>query len=52
MQIIRKTRAKFIDWHKDLVKTNYIFDFQKEMYKYCAQDVSISSYRPLPGRRK
>ena len=34
-------REKFIDWHKDLVKTNYIFDFQKEMYKYCAQDVSI-----------
>ena len=34
-------REKFIDWHKGLVKTNYIFDFQKEVYKYCAQDVSI-----------
>ena len=24
-----------------MVKSSYIFDFQKEMYKYCSQDVTI-----------
>ena len=32
---------EFIAWHDNLVKSNYIFDFQKEMYTYCAQDVTI-----------
>ena len=36
-----KKRNEFIVWHKKLVEQNYIFDFQKEMYKYCAQDVTI-----------
>ena len=27
--------------HNDLKQNDYIFDFQKEMYKYCAQDVTI-----------
>ena len=27
--------------HNDLRQNNYIFDFQKEMYEYCAQDVTI-----------
>ena len=36
-----KKRNEFIAWHKKLVEQNYIFDFQKEMYKYCAQDVTI-----------
>ena len=34
-------RDQFIAWHEKLVKENYIFDFQKEMYKYCSQDVTI-----------
>ena len=32
---------EFIAWHTKLVEQNYIFDSQKEMYKYCAQDVTI-----------
>ena len=36
-----KKRNEFIAWHEKLVKENYIFDFQKEMYKYCSQDVTI-----------
>ena len=36
-----KDRAKLITWHGKLTKTNYVFDFQKEMYKYCTQDVTI-----------
>ena len=36
-----KKRNEFIAWHKKLVEQNYIFGFQKEMYKYCAQDVTI-----------
>ena len=36
-----KKRNKFIAWHKKLVDQNYVFDFQKEMYTYCTQDVTI-----------
>jgi hypothetical protein len=36
-----KDRRKFIAWHEELTKTNYVFDFQKEMYIYCSQDVTI-----------
>ena len=36
-----KDRNRIIDWHKELAKTNYIFDFQKEMLQYCSQDVTI-----------
>ena len=36
-----KSPSKLIVWHNDLRQNNYIFDFQKEMYKYCAQDVTI-----------
>ena len=36
-----KKQNEFIAWHEKLVKENYIFDFQKEMYKYCSQDVTI-----------
>ena len=37
----KKTRYGFIAWHDNLVKSDYIFDFQKEMCRYCAQDVTI-----------
>lgn len=36
-----KERARLIEWHKELVKSNFVFDFQKEMYTYCSQDVTI-----------
>ena len=36
-----KARLKLITWHEDLVKANYVFDFQQEMYRYCSQDVTI-----------
>jgi hypothetical protein len=36
-----KERTKLIKWHNELVKSNYVFDCQKEMYTYCSQDVTI-----------
>ena len=36
-----KIRNDLITWHSKLTESNYIFDFQKEMYTYCAQDVTI-----------
>ena len=36
-----KSRSELFVWHNDLRQNNYIFDFQKEMCKYCAQDVTI-----------
>jgi ferredoxin len=36
-----KDRSNLITWHKELCETNYVFDFQKEMYTYCSQDVTI-----------
>ena len=36
-----KARSKLIKWHEELTKTNYVFDFQKEMHTYCSQDVTI-----------
>ena len=41
MKSDEKKRNKYIAWHEKLVKENYIFDFQKEMYKYCSKDVTI-----------
>ena len=37
----KKAQDEFIAWHDNVVRSNYIFDFQKEMYTYCAQDVTI-----------
>ena len=34
-------RAKFLKWYDDRVRENYIFDFQKEILKYCRSDVDI-----------
>ncbi len=34
-------RDKFIAWHDSMPKNKHIFDFQKEMYIYCSQDVTI-----------
>lgn len=38
---MEKERAKLIAWHGELTKNDYTFDFQKEMYRYCSQDVTI-----------
>ena len=34
-------RKAFIAWHKEQVENNYLFDFQKEIAKYCRSDVDI-----------
>ena len=34
-------RKRILDWHKDMVEISYVFDFQKEMFIYCSQDVTI-----------
>jgi hypothetical protein len=36
-----QTRNHFLQWHKERVKENYVFDFQKEMIEYCESDVDI-----------
>ena len=35
-----ETKA-FQTWHKEQVESNYLFDFQKEIVKYCRSDVDI-----------
>ena len=34
-------RKAFIAWHKEQTESNYLFDFQKEIVKYCRSDVDI-----------
>ena len=34
-------REAFITWHQEQVENNYIFDFRKEIIKYCRSDVDI-----------
>ena len=34
-------REKFMTWHQEQVENNYVFDFQKEILKYCRSDVDI-----------
>ena len=34
-------RKAFQTWHKEQVENNYLFDFQKEIVKYCRSDVDI-----------
>ena len=34
-------RKAFMVWHKEQVESNYLFDFQKEIVKYCRSDVDI-----------
>ena len=34
-------RNKFLEWYNDQKILGYIFDFQKEILKYCKQDVNI-----------
>ena len=36
-----EAREAFLAWHKEQVENNYLFDFQKEIIKYCRSDVDI-----------
>ena len=36
-----EAREKFLTWHQEQVESNYVFDFQKEILKYCRSDVDI-----------
>ena len=36
-----EAREKFLTWHQEQVENNYVFDFQKEILKYCRSDVDI-----------
>ena len=36
-----KEREAFIAWHKEQVQNNYLYDFRKEIVKYCRSDVDI-----------
>ena len=34
-------RRNFLEWYNDKKEERYVFDFQKEILKYCKQDVKI-----------
>ena len=34
-------REKFLQWHKNLKESDYVFDFQQEILAYCRSDVDI-----------
>ena len=34
-------REAFMAWHQEQVENNYVFDFRKEIVKYCRSDVDI-----------
>ena len=34
-------RKAFMAWHQEQVENNYVFDFRKEIIKYCRSDVDI-----------
>ena len=36
-----EAREAFLAWHKEQVESNYLFDFEKEIIKYCRSDVDI-----------
>ena len=36
-----KSRQELIDWHNEMREKNFVFNFREEIYKYCAQDVTI-----------
>ena len=36
-----EAREKFMTWHQEQVDNNYVFDFQKEILRYCRSDVDI-----------
>ncbi|XP_067203729.1 uncharacterized protein [Linepithema humile] len=34
-------REKFLAWHAEMIRTNYVFDFECEILRYCRNDVNI-----------
>ena len=36
-----EAREAFLAWHKEQVESDYLFDFEKEIIKYCRSDVDI-----------
>ncbi|XP_072763722.1 uncharacterized protein [Anoplolepis gracilipes] len=36
-----KEREKFLAWHSEMTRANYMFDFQREILDYCRNDVDI-----------
>ena len=36
-----KGRQELIDWHNEMRGKKFVFNFREEIYKYCAQDVTI-----------
>ena len=34
-------KEKFLEWHKELTRNAYVFDFQQEILQYCRSDVDI-----------
>ena len=36
-----EVREAFLAWHKEQVESGYVFDFKKEIVKYCRSDVDI-----------
>ena len=36
-----EARVAFLAWYKEQVESNYLFDFKKEIVKYCRSDVDI-----------
>ena len=45
-------RNDFIDWYNEQVENNYIFNFQKELKKYCEMDVDILLWSVVEFRNK
>ncbi|KYN16238.1 hypothetical protein ALC57_11508, partial [Trachymyrmex cornetzi] len=40
-QMKPEEREHFIKWHDDMTQSGFIFDFQREIVKYCRNDVDI-----------
>ncbi|XP_072761952.1 uncharacterized protein [Anoplolepis gracilipes] len=36
-----KEREKFLAWHSEMTRANYVFDFQREILDYCRNDIDI-----------
>lgn len=48
----KEDRNKFLEWHGQKIKDNYIFDFKKEITEYCESDVDILRKGCLELRRQ
>ena len=46
-----KERERFLKWHIEQTSSGYLFNFQKEIEKYCKQDVTILRLACLAFRK-